>query len=181
MQIINYLILLLILCSVTPQNSSPDEIRKSLFDKMKKTLEKRNSFDYNNNILSLEKIIDKKFISDEVELDSKKIDEIGERYSLEAKAIEQIKYAFLQTEPNAFKSFEFSLNEADLTKIVDHANFTEYIGCCLNQNNIISYVIFRLVVSTNIYPKQALDERYCCVKKMKIGDKVYTPDELYYF
>ena len=177
MKVINFLIVLFVLFSFTSQNYSDDEIRNQLLSHVKNVLDKRASFNYKNDILYPERILDKKFITDQVEVNLNKINEIGVRYSLPAKAMIEIKSAFLQTEPNLFKVFQFSLADTELDQIVDSATFSEYIGCCLNQNNIIYYIIFRLEVFTKIYIHTEFLSKWCFYNTYTSSQQ--TPEQLY--
>ena len=153
MKVFKYLLVLFFLCSLTSQENVAGEIKKKFFSKIKTLLKKRGSFDYNNDILNPKNILSKKLIIDRVKLNTAKINEIGKRYNLESKAIDQIRAAFFQSQPNIFKDFEFSLNSGNLNQIVNNATFTEYIGCCFRQDHMINYIILRLSVFAEIYGK----------------------------
>ena len=100
MEVFKYLLVLLILCSLTSQDNVTGEIKKKFFSKIKKLLEKRGSFQYENRILKPKNIESKTLIIDRVELSNTKIEEIRKRYNLESKAIDQIRAAFYASEPN---------------------------------------------------------------------------------
>ena len=150
MKIIKYLLILIIFCSLTSQSNVADEIKEKFFSNIKALLSKRGEFRYWNLILVPKNIISKTLIIDKIELSNTKINEIGERYNLEPKAIEQIKTTFYLSQPNVYKDFEFSLNNADLNQKVEEATFTEYIGCCFKQDNMINYIIMHLSVNMKI-------------------------------
>ena len=158
MKVFKYLLVLFFLCSLTSQEDVAGEIKKKFFSKIKILLEKRGSYEFNNDVLSLKNIESKSLIIDRVELNDAKINEIRTRYNLESKAIDQIKAAFFASQPNIYKDFEFSLNSANLNQILDNAIFTEYIGCCFRQDNMINYIIMRLSVNTQIYEKKEVDK-----------------------
>ena len=153
MKVFKYLLVLFFLCSLTSQADVAGEIKAKFFSKIKTLLKRRGSFDYSNDILNPKNILSKKLIIDRVELNNAKITEIGKIYNLESIAIDQIKAAFFQSQPNIFKDFEFSLNSGNLNQIVRNATFTEYIGCCFRQDNMINYIIMRLSVFAEIYGK----------------------------
>ena len=161
MKVFKYLLVLLFLFSLTSQVNVADEIKTKFFSKIKTLLKKRGSFDYKNDILSPKNILSKTLIIDRVELNNVKINEIGKRYNLESKAIDQIRAAFFASQPNVYKDFEFSLNSANLNQIVNFATFTEYIGCCFRQDNMINYIILRLSVNSQIYEKRVFDRNDC--------------------
>ena len=178
MKIIKYLLTLFILFSLTSQDEVVNEIKEKLFSNIKVILDKRGSYNYRNFILDPTNIETKKLIIDRVELNNEKINEIGKRYNLEPNAIDQIKAAFFASQPNIYKDFEFSLNSADLDQIIDKATFSEYIGCCFRQDNMINYMIFRLTVNTKIYSKQGVDEKFCLIPHPSIYHSHYTIDEV---
>ena len=159
MKVINYLLVLLFLFSLTSQDDV-GEIRKKLLSKIKILLKERGSYQYKNEILTPKDIIDRKFLMDQVELDNVKINEIGRRYNLEKEALEQIRAAFFQSQPNIYKDFQFSLKNDNLNKI-----FSEYIGCCFKQANLINYVILRLSVKVEIKSKYENKKRCSNVKR----------------
>ena len=167
MKVINYLLVLLFLFSLTSQGNIDGEIKKNLISKIKTLLEERDSFNYGNDILSPNNTIDRYFIIDKVELD--KIDLQASNYKLEAKAREQIRTALFASQPNVYNDFHFSLNSHDLNQILDYAIFTEYIGCTFRQDNIISYVIFRLSVNMKLNAQYQYTKR--CVRP-DIADEI---------
>ena len=164
MKVINYLLVLLFLFSLTSQDDV-GEIRKKLLSKIKILLKERGSYQYKNEILTPKDIIARKFLMDQVELDNVKINEIGRRYNLEKEALEQIRAAFFQSQPNIYKDFQFSLKNDNLNKIVDNAIFSEYIGCCFKQANLINYVILRLSVKVEIKTKYENKKRCSNAKR----------------
>ena len=176
MSVIKYLLVLLIFCSLTSQEDVASEIKKQFFSKIKSLLNKRGSFDYDNIVVTPQKITSKQLIIDRVELNAQKINEIKNRYNLETKIIEQIKNTFYQSQPNVYNDFEFSLNSADLNQILDNATFIEYIGCSFKQNNIVNYIIMRLSIIMNIKEKKIPDKKWCilprqsCPPYYKVGD-----------
>ena len=160
MKTINYLLVLLIFFSLSYQEDVASEIRKQFFANIKKTLEKRGFFNYKNKILKPKNFEKKTLIIDRVELNDDKIAEIGKRYSLDKLIFEQIKAVFFQSQPNIYKDFEFSLNDDDLAKN-NNAKFTEYIGCCYRQGNMVNYIIMRLLVNIEIYEKKTVEAKIC--------------------
>ena len=168
MKFIIYLLEVLLLCSITIQDDVAGEIKKNFFSKIKLSLDKRGSFNYSNNILTPKNTISKSLIIDRVELNNAKINEIGKRYNLEDRALQQIRAAFYQSQPNIYKDFEFSLNNANLNQILDNAVFTEYIGCCFRQDNMINYIILRLSINAQIYIKEFIESRWC-IKEFRVG------------
>ena len=161
MKVFKYLLVLFFLCSLTSQADVAGEIKAKFFSKIKTLLKKRGSFDYNNDILNPKNILSKTLIIDRVELNNVKINEIRKRYDLEEKAIDQIRAAFFASQPNVYKDFEFSLNSANLNQILNFTTFTEYIGCCFRQDNMINYIILRLSINTQIYKKNVFDKKEC--------------------
>ena len=164
MKVISYLFVFL-LFSLTTENGIPEDIRDIFFSKIKSVLDKRDSFNYKNNILFPADIIKKTFIIDSIDSDLKKVDEIGIRYNLESEAIEQIKVNFFQAEkvPSVYHDFDFSLDSPDLKQIVDSAIFTEYIGICFKQQqkNVINYIILRLTVKVQFKQKLNIKSKWC--------------------
>ena len=172
MKVFKYLLVLFFLCSLTSQEDVAGEIKAKFFSKIKTLLEKRGSFDYKNDILNPKNIGSKNIIIDRVELNNVKINEIRKRYYLEEKAIDQIKAAFYASEPNVYKDFEFSLNSANLNQILNFTTFTEYIGCCFRQDNMINYIILRLSINAEIYEKKEVDRKECV--HSLFGARIFT-------
>ena len=164
MKVINYLLVLLFLFSLTSQDDAVDEIRKKLLAKIKILLKERGSYQYKNEILSLNKTLVRKFLMDQVELDDEKINEIGRRYNIEKEVLDQIKITFFQSQPNIYKDFQFSLKNDNLNQIVDFATFSEYIGCCFKQGNLVNYIILRLSVKVEI--KKKYDYKKRCARRI---------------
>ena len=179
MKVIIYLLVILVLCSLTKQDKVDSDIQKNFFIKIKTLLNKRGSFDYKNNILNPKNIVLKSFITDRIELNNAKITEIGKRYNLEARALDQIRAAFFHSQPNVYKNFEFSLNSADLNQMLDNAVFSEYIGCCFRQGNMINYMIMKLSINTQIY-EQKYTKKWCIFETEDRRNIFPHPLPLYY-
>ena len=160
MKPIKYLLVLILLSAIACQVEVDDKIRKEFMSRIKTLLRKRGSFNYQNTVLSPISFDNKRFIIDKVELNNVKINEIGKRYNLEAKTLEQIRAAFFQSQPNIYVDFEFSLND-NLDKVVNKTKFTEYIGCSFKQNNVVNYIILSLTVNVQIYEKKEIDQQWC--------------------
>ena len=163
MKIIKYLVVLFILFSFASQNEPTAEIRKRLFSSLKKYLNSINSYDYKNTIIKSVDITSKQFIIDQVELDVSKVNEIKERYSLNDRAFEEIRLAFLGTQENVDKRFNFTLDDIGLNAKQDIGNFEVYVGVCLNKNNVINYIIFQIKGIVNLYYQQKEIAHKWCV------------------
>ena len=165
MKTINYVLVLFLLCSLTTEDKVPGKIKDQFYSRIKKILDKRGPFNYKNNILFPEKVKKKTFIIDRLNVN--KINEVVDRYNLEPSAINQIKNILLQTEPNVYKKFNFPLNSPNLNQILDYATFTEYIGFCFRENDIINYIILHLSVEVKFKHKRNSLSTYSVISKRR--------------
>ena len=165
MKIINYILVLFLLSSLTTEDQVPGKIKDEFYSRIKTILDKRGPFNYKNNILFPVEVVKKTLIIDR--LDVNKVNEVVDRYNLDRLAINQIKSIFFQTEPNVYRNFNFPINSPNLNQILDYATFTEYIGFCFKENNVINYIILHLSVKVQFKYKKNSSSTYSVISKRR--------------